>query len=561
MAALLLSTSLTAEGQGGNIFKKLFPPAEYNQRKDTTSKARKKPARGSRHLQKENEELKARIRNLEDEISSLRSDSLRIEYMEQETENIAVGLTPMDYSPEATDSLLSIWYLHRQASRNTEGTGYNLDSVHFSSNVPDSVIIRRLRKMNSFITLPYNETVRNYIILYSEKMPTKMGQIMGLSTYYFPIFEETFNQYGLPEELKYLAVIESALNPVAVSRANAKGMWQFMFNTAKNYGLEINSYVDERFDPFESADAAARYLQEAYSIFGDWSLAISSYNCGSGNVNKAIKRAGGRRDFWSIYPYLPKETRGYVPAMVGAMYAMTYYKECGIEPEPIHMPARVDTFNITRNLHFRQISEVIGLPIADLRDLNPQYYNDIVPGNSGEYVLRLPFNWTSTFTEMQDSIYRYKASEVFARIDVNNNPANVNNPRYGSGRSSSTYTTSWTTHKVRSGETLGGIARKYHCTVNQIKSWNNLRSTNIQIGQKLKIQQRGSSAAVSTASSTSSSGNSTSASGSITYTVRSGDTLTKIASRYPGVSANDIMKFNGIGEKIHPGMKIKIPTR
>ena len=179
-----------------------------------------------------------------------------------------------------------------------------------------------------------------------------MGTILGLCKYYMPIFEETFNKYNLPDELKYMAIIESALNPVAVSRAGAKGMWQFMFRTAQLYGLEINSFVDERLDPFKSADAAARYLIDSYNVFGDWNLAISSYNCGSGNINKAIRRSGGKRDFWSVYNYLPRETRGYVPAFVGAMYAIKYSKEYGLVPASVQMPAQLDTFEIHKNLHF-----------------------------------------------------------------------------------------------------------------------------------------------------------------------------------------------------------------
>lgn len=448
-----------------------------------------------RQLLKENEELRKRLLEVEAELGTLRTevaDSIRNERIE-DGEGVAAGLAAEDYNAEVTDSLLSVWYLHRQANSNPEGEGYNLDSVRFSSDVPDSVFIERLRRMNSFISLPYNETVRNFMILYSEKMPHKMGQLMGLSTYYFPIFEETFNRYGLPEELKYLAIIESALNPLAVSRANARGMWQFMLATAKSYGLEINSYVDERYDPFKSADAAAQYLRDAYRVFGDWSLAISSYNCGSGNVNKAIKRSGGKTDFWSIYPYLPAETRSYVPLMVGAMYAMTYYKEYGIEPEPVHLPSRIDTLHINRNLHFRQINEVIGMPMVELRDLNPQYFNDIIPGNTHEYILRLPYNWSNAFVENADSIYRYKTAEVFSRIDVNSNPGNTsatNTRRSGGTRSSSSGTSSsgsYVTYKVKSGDNLGKIARKYGVTVNAIKKANNLKSDTIYAGKKLKI--------------------------------------------------------------------------
>ena len=210
-----------------------------------------------------------------------------------------------------------------------------------------------------------------------------------------------------------MAIIESILNPVATSRAGARGSWQFIYTTVRSYGLEINSFVDERLDVEKAVDAAARYLRDAYRIFGDWSLAISSYNCGAGNVSKAIRRADGRRDFWSIYPYLPRETRGYVPAFVGAMYAMTYYREYGIVPQNVGMPAQTDTFHINRNLHFGQINAVVGVPMEDLQNLNPQYIHDIIPGNDHPYVLKLPYNWTGPFLDAnQDSLYTYKADSL-----------------------------------------------------------------------------------------------------------------------------------------------------
>ena len=213
-----------------------------------------------------------------------------------------------EFSQESYDSLLNIWYaqkLNSEVELDVEST----DTAAFLSNVPDSVYIKRIEQMNSFITLPYNDIVKNHIIRYSEKMPATMGRILGMCEYYMPIFQETFDRYGLPEELMAMAIIESALNPLAVSRAGAKGMWQFMYQTAKMYGLHIDSFVDERLDPVKSADAAARYLRDAYAIFGDWNLAIASYNCGAGNVNKAIRRSGSRK-FWDLWAFLPRETRG-----------------------------------------------------------------------------------------------------------------------------------------------------------------------------------------------------------------------------------------------------------
>ena len=251
-------------------------------------------------LKEQNRRLQELVDSLQYELERCKSDlhytdSIAGEMIAVYEENEAKGaleLSPEDYTVEVSDSLLNIWYTHKIAS-DDQSEVYDMDSIRFESNVPDEVYIERLKKMNSFISLPYNDIVKNYIILYSEKMPTKMSHILGLCRYYMPIFEETFNKYEIPEELKAMAIIESALNPRAVSRVNAKGMWQFMYSTAKMYGLHIDSFVDERFDPVKSADAAARYLKDAYRIFGDWNLAIASYNCGAGNVNKAIRRSGG----------------------------------------------------------------------------------------------------------------------------------------------------------------------------------------------------------------------------------------------------------------------------
>lgn len=443
-------------------------------------------------LQKENEDLLKKVAQLEEEVAAYKADAIDREFIEEElsgeNENkVSAGLE--DYNtPANTDTLLSQWYMHRQ-SRIPGREQYDMDSVVFTTDVPDSVLMRRLEEMNSFITLPFNETVKNFMILYSEKMPAKMSEMMGLSQYYFPIIEETLRRYDLPLELKYVAIIESAFNPRAESRVGAKGMWQFMYRTAISYGLRIDSYADERMDPIASIDAAARYFKDAYRIFGDWSLAISSYNCGSGNVNKAIKRAGGRRDFWSIYTYLPRETRGYVPAMVGAMYAFRYANEYGLKPAPMSLPTYVDTFHIHKNLHFGQISEVLGIPLADVRDLNPQYYQDIVPGAHSEEVIRLPFNYSSAFLDMQDSIYRYK-TDVFFATKVEDGRETVNGRPVQTARPSASAKSQWVYYKVKSGDNLGKIARKYHTSVRQLKSWNNLKSDRIAIGQRLKVGKR-----------------------------------------------------------------------
>ena len=508
-------------------------------------------------LKKENDSLRLHIDSLMRVIDALREENLlkdsianeMLDIYEENEDKGAAGLNPEDYSPEITDSLLNIWYLHRQVNDDNSAEQYDMDSVHFSSNVSDAVMKERLENMNSFITLPYNDKVRNFMVLYSEKMPSKMSNILGLCQYYMPIFEETFSRYNLPDELKYVAIIESALNPTAVSRAGAKGMWQFMTKTAKSYGLEINSFVDERLDPFKSSDAAARYLEDSYSIFGDWNLAISSYNCGPGNVNKAIRRSG-RRDLWSVYEYLPRETRGYVPAFVGAMYAIKYSKEYGLTPNSVQMPVQVDTFMIRKNLHFQQISDLVGISMEEIRDLNPQYIKDIIPGNTKPYVLRLPYTFSSAFIANEDSIYTYKAAELL-------NPQTLVSTKPTSSEGSSAGTR--ISYKVRSGDSLGKIASRHHVTVAQLKSWNHLRSNTIRVGQRLYIYRSGGPA-VSSGSQTSTKAPAASSSGAVTYKVKRGDTLYKIAKQF-GVTPNAIMKYNGIGEKIREGQTLKIPKK
>ncbi|MGM9738249.1 MAG: LysM peptidoglycan-binding domain-containing protein [Candidatus Cryptobacteroides sp.] len=520
--------------------------------------ARKTHPKSKKELLRENVRMRSVLDSLLQEIEALKDTAYEEVAEPAQSGYPALGkVSPEDYRGNLTDSLLSIWYLQRKASElNVE---YNMDSVKFTSDVPDKVFLQRLADLNSYITLPFNETVRNYIILYAEKRKAQMASMLALADYYLPVFEETFNKYGMPEELKYMAVIESAFNPVAVSRAGARGMWQFMYTTAKNYGLTVNSFVDERLDPVKSADAAARYLYDAYRIFGDWNLAISSYNCGAGNVNKAIKRSGSR-DFWAVYDFLPRETRGYVPAFVGAMYAFRYYREHGITPDPVRMPAHVDTFHIRKMLHFQQVSDLTGVSVDMLRNLNPQYVHDIIPGNEREYVLRLPYQYSGKFIENEDSVYTYKAKELFSPATLQNIAAS------GSG---SVPAGQRITYKVKSGDYLGRIASKYHVTVAQLKEWNHLRSNNLRIGQVLVIYGKGAAPAAKASSGASvdkpapapaKPDPSVSPTGEyVTYVVKEGDSLYRISKDYPGVSADDIMKFNGIGSDIRPGMTIKIP--
>ena len=509
--------------------------ASDNNRKDERTRTRLKDQ--NKRLQEMVDSLQLELARYRDELHY--SDSIANKMMSLYEEN-----NQEDYTVEVSDSLLNIWYSHKMASDN-EVEVYDMDSIRFESNVPDEVYIERIKKMNSFISLPYNEIVKNYIILYSEKMPTKMSHILGLCQYYMPIFEDIFNQYDIPQELKAMAVIESAMNPLAVSRAGAKGMWQFMYSTAKMYGLHIDSFVDERLDPVKSAEAAAQYLQDSYEIFGDWNLAIASYNCGAGNVNKAIRRSGGKRAFWDIWPYLPRETRGYVPAFVGALYTMTYYKEHGIRPEAIGIPAHIDTLKINKQLHLRQVSDLTAAPLEELKNLNPQYRHDIIPGESREYILRIPYEYTNAFIEYEDSVYRHKAEEYF-------NPVTIKKIKDGADGERIVY-------RVKNGDYLGRIASRHRCTVAQIKRWNNLSSNNIRVGQRLIIYRGGSSSSSASSSPANVQPSSEApASGGNTYTVKSGDTLSDLASKN-GVTVSQLKEWNGLsGNNIKVGQKLKV---
>lgn len=528
-------------------------------------------ARQSRSIiMKENDLLKKEIDSLKLEIAKYqtelqRTDSITNELLKQyeAPEGIETDTCTIEYTSEVSDSLLSLWYVQKQMADIDMGIEAD-DSIRFSSNVPDSVYIARIKEMNSFITLPYNDIVKGYIIKYSEKMTGAMEKILGLCEYYMPIFQEVFDRYNMPEELRAMAIIESAMNPRAESRVGAKGMWQFMYHTGKMYGLHVDSFVDERMDPVKSADAAARYLMDAYNIFGDWNLAIASYNCGAGNVNKAIKRSGSRK-FWDLWPYLPRETRGYGPAFVGALYTTKYYKEHGLKPQATQMPPVVDTFQIKKMLHLKQVSELTGAPLELLKELNPQYKHEIIPGNERTYILRIPFQYTNAFIEHEDSLYRHKSDIYF-------NPTTIKKIKEGGDGVR-------IVHKVQNGEYLGKIASKYRVSVGQIKKWNNLRSDSIRVGQRLIIYRGGRGPATSSSSAKPAAKPATkpaakpanssvakptvSASGNyVTYTVKSGDNLYNIAKNYPGISAQNIMDYNGIdSSKLRPGMKIKIPLK
>ncbi len=354
-------------------------------------------------------------------------------------------------------------------------------SVHDTTTLPDSVYKARLQALPCVIELPYNERVRAFILRYVKRSPKQVARMMRMSEYYFPLFEDVLGHYDLPYELKYLPIIESALNPIARSHVGAAGLWQFMPATGKLFGLEVNSLVDERMDPLKSTEAACRFLSSMYAIYHDWNLVIAAYNCGAGNVNKAIRKAGGKRDFWSIYPFLPRETRNYVPIFIAANYAMNYGQEHGICKAPIEDKALVtDTIRTNQRMHLQQISDNLGIEMAELRRLNPQYSRDILPGGS-MYTLCLPADKMGPFIDMQDSIIAYKADSL-----INNRRAEIDLAKVTSV--SGAYRVNGVTYyKIKRGDTLGGIAKKFHCTVKQLKRWNGLKNDNIREGQKLKI--------------------------------------------------------------------------
>ena len=344
--------------------------------------------------------------------------------------------------------------------------------------VSDSIYIDRLSRIPSVIEMPFNDIVKKHIEAYTGRLRNKVSFMLAAANFYMPLFEEALDTYDLPMELKYLPIIESALNPKALSRQRASGLWQFMLRTGKIYGLDNNSLVDERRDPVKSTWAAVRYLKDLYNIYNDWNLVLAAYNCGPGNVNKAIRRAGGETDYWKIYPFLPKETRGYVPGFIAANYVMTYYCEHGICPMDSQLPAISDTIHINKDLHLQQVASVCNIDIEQLRSLNPQFKKDIIPGNSKAYALQLPNNTANIFIEREDSIYAYEAKKYLNKrrtvaVSEASTPKNAKGAKY---------------HKIRKGDTLGGIARKYGVSVRQLRDLNGIRGNNITAGKNLRIR-------------------------------------------------------------------------
>lgn len=403
-------------------------------------------------------------------VQKLQKDSIDDEEDKPDSETVIPG----DFD-SSLDYMLYSWAIDKKTPSNcVEKSNPDVTEAQYRT---------RLKKLPHEIEMPYNTVVQSFIDIYTNKRRREIEYMLGLSKYYFPIFEEALNAAKLPLELKYLPIIESALIPTSISRAGAAGLWQFMVATGRIYDLEINSLVDERFDPIKSTKVAVRYLKELYAIYGDWNLVLAAYNCGPGGVNKAIRRAGGKRDFWEIYPYLPRQTRGYVPIFIAASYTMNYYNEHFLCPRKTMLPAMTDTIMIQQRVHFEQIASVLNIPIEELRILNPQYKRDIVPGDIKPYSLCLPMNFANQFIEKVAEILAYKPEVFNARRDEIFIQQPVEEKSYSSDRKS-------TTHTVRRGQTLGVIAKKYGVTVAQIKRWNDLgKKSKIQAGQKLKIRR------------------------------------------------------------------------
>ena len=399
-------------------------------------------------------------------------------------------------NPEATDmadqfvtnydSLLNSYVFNKYAA-STRRHRANINTDYAFDQIPDSVIAKRLRSLHTVIPMTFNPEVRSYIRMYLNRMRGRLDVMLTLSEFYYPIFEEALARYDVPEELKHLTIVESAMNPQATSRVGAAGLWQFMYTTGKNYGLEVNSIIDERRDTYKSSDAAAHYIHDLYHVFGDWHLAIAAYNCGPGNINKAIARSGGKRDFWQIYPYLPRETRGYIPAFIAATYIMNYYPEHGLHPKRVTIPLRTDTVMVERNMLFTYVSKYTGIEMDELRTLNPQYRIDMIPGEGNSYPLCIPTEKMSDLIRWADSIF-LASEDSLGRRTVAVKPVVTDDPRPPAAQRSHKKSQASSYHKVRRGETLSSIASKHGTTVSKIKKLNGLKSDRIREGQRLKVR-------------------------------------------------------------------------
>ena len=460
--------------------------------------------------------------------------------------------------------------------------------------VSDEEMIKRLSALPTVIEMPYNQIVRSYIDRYTKRGRAQIAAILGLSLYYMPIFEQALEEQGLPLELKYLPVIESGLDPNAVSKHGATGLWQMMLGTAKGLGLEVNSLVDERRDPYVASERAASYLKDLYSAYGDWSLAIAAYNCGPGNVNKAIRSSGGDakdHDFWSIYNYLSPETRGYVPMFIAANYVMKYYPDHNISPVLPVKPLVMDTIQIAERVHFNQISKVLDIPVEELRILNPQFRADVIPGSvESPYTLILPSQQIHAYLMSEDEIRNFEPDKYGKRetVDPGEVPADAmlavedtsiwpeDQGESDVALAASQGKPSIIVHKVTAGESLASIAEKYNVTPEEIKRSNNLRRNAVRVGQQLRIstttpqEVMESTVAVvtgkpvankSTSKASSKKEKQKKAAAPITHKIRNGESLSTISKKY-GVSIAAIKRANGMkSDALRAGKTLKIPAK
>ena len=440
------------------------------------------------------------------------NDTIRVSDVDYHTTNPASEVTPTEGMLHSVDTQVDGWYMKKYM---------RVDSTLYTNEIPvfpREVYLDRLRRLPNLIEMPYNDVVQDYIDQYTGRLRRSVSFMLGVQNFYVPIFEEALEAEGVPLELKYLPVVESAFDPMATSRVGAAGLWQFMVPTAKHYGLTVNSLLDERRDPIKSSQAAARYLKDLYNSFGDWTLAIAAYNCGRNNVLKAIKRAGGARDYWAIYPYLPRETRGYVPAFIAANYVMNYYCDHKIPPMKTIAPAETDTVTVSRNLYLAQVAAACNLDVETVQAMNPQYRAGVVPGNSQPCALRLPVQAIDRFLQLGDSIYHVApAAEVAERreeVEPAELTAQPNNTTTRQSRrqalaeerrerrerraaaaaerkkrkSKRAHAEEPSEVDIRQGDTLSEIARRNNTTVEKLQKMNNLNGSAIRAGKKLRVK-------------------------------------------------------------------------
>lgn len=440
------------------------------------------------------------------------NDTIRVSDVDYHTTNPASEVTPTEGMLHSVDTQVDGWYMKKYM---------RVDSTLYTNEIPvfpREVYLDRLRRLPNLIEMPYNDVVQDYIDQYTGRLRLSVSFMLGVQNFYVPIFEEALEAEGVPLELKYLPVVESAFDPMATSRVGAAGLWQFMVPTAKHYGLTVNSLLDERRDPIKSSQAAARYLKDLYKSFGDWTLAIAAYNCGRNNVLKAIKRAGGARDYWAIYPYLPRETRGYVPAFIAANYVMNYYCDHKIPPMKTIAPAETDTVTVSRNLYLAQVAAACNLDVETVQAMNPQYRAGVVPGNSQPCALRLPVQSIDRFLQLGDSIYNVApAAEVAERreeVEPAELTAQPNNTTTRQSRrqalaeerrerrerraaaaaerkkrkSKRAHAEESSEVDIRQGDTLSEIARRNNTTVEKLQKINNLNGSAIRAGKKLRVK-------------------------------------------------------------------------